>query len=94
MRSDSAAVSALFNSSSFAVVMFCFSSMPRISCSFWYCTSFSWEVLHLHLQVHELIVKPILGLHGGVEAGLEVVLGVVLISVFTTLAANCLSGLR
>ena len=34
MRSDSAEVSSLFNSSSLAVMMFCFSSMPRISCSF------------------------------------------------------------
>ena len=35
MRSDSAIVSSRFNSSSFAVIMFCFSSVPRIPCSFW-----------------------------------------------------------
>ena len=35
LRSDSADVNALFNSSSFAVVIFCLSSIPRISCSFW-----------------------------------------------------------
>ncbi len=44
MRSLSAAVSCLFSSSSFSVMMFCFSSVPRISCSFWYFTNFSCEV--------------------------------------------------
>ena len=42
--SPSAAVSSLFNSSSLEVTMFCFSSIPRMSCSFWYRTSFSWDV--------------------------------------------------
>ena len=56
--SPSAAVSSLFNSSSLEVTMFCFSSIPRMSCSFWYRTSFSWDVSTFICQIGKLHRQP------------------------------------
>ena len=49
-------------------------------------------VFHLHLQVHELLLKPVGGLHGGVEARLEIVLRVVLHQVIHHVGGQILVG--
>ena len=76
MRSDSAWVISLLSSSSFSVMMFCFSSVPENLVLFLVAYQLFLRGFDFHLQVDQLFRKPVGRLHGGFELGLEVLLHV------------------
>ena len=69
MRSLSAAVSSLLSSSSFAVVMFCFSSVAQDFVLSLISHQFFLGSLDFHLQIDQLLLQPVGGLHGGFKTG-------------------------